>query len=95
MNFYSAFQNNVEIHINHIQSGLSQMGNLHAFSSSAYKVWPGQRSRLVWLTLNDPAGSLLLKASPILLGIRDRSCLVTLLKECVHDCDKSFAVHVK
>ena len=30
----SAFENNVEIHMNHIQSGLSQMGNLHAFSSS-------------------------------------------------------------
>ncbi|XP_058948836.2 protein lin-9 homolog isoform X1 [Pocillopora verrucosa] len=31
----SCFQNNVEIHVAHIQSGLSQMGNLHAFSSSA------------------------------------------------------------
>ncbi|KAL9955438.1 hypothetical protein ACROYT_G036766 [Oculina patagonica] len=30
----SCFQNNVEIHVAHIQSGLSQMGNLHAFSSS-------------------------------------------------------------
>ena len=28
----SSFQNNVEIHIAHIQSGLSQMGNLQAFS---------------------------------------------------------------
>ncbi|XP_013416607.1 protein lin-9 homolog [Lingula anatina] len=28
------FQNSVEIHINHIQSGLSQMGNLHAFAAS-------------------------------------------------------------
>ncbi|XP_062617486.1 protein lin-9 homolog isoform X3 [Saccostrea cucullata] len=37
-NSINAFQNNVEIHINHIQSGLSQMGNLHAFSSSTYKV---------------------------------------------------------
>ncbi|XP_071492591.1 protein lin-9 homolog [Diadema antillarum] len=26
------FQNNVEVHIAHIQSGMSQMGNLHAFS---------------------------------------------------------------
>ncbi|KAJ7373490.1 Protein lin-9 [Desmophyllum pertusum] len=31
----SCFQNNVEIHVAHIQSGLSQMGNLHAFSSSS------------------------------------------------------------
>jgi len=31
---YSSFRNNVEIHINHVQSGLSQMGNLHAFSST-------------------------------------------------------------
>lgn len=31
----SCFQNNVEIHVAHIQSGLSQMGNLHAFSTSA------------------------------------------------------------
>ncbi|XP_068717813.1 protein lin-9 homolog isoform X1 [Montipora capricornis] len=30
----SCFQNNVEIHVAHIQSGLSQMGNLHAFSSA-------------------------------------------------------------
>lgn len=30
----SSFQNNVEIHIAHIQSGLSQMGNLQAFSSN-------------------------------------------------------------
>nr|XP_022309595.1 protein lin-9 homolog [Crassostrea virginica] len=37
-NSINAFQNNVEIHINHIQSGLSQMGNLHAFSSTTYKV---------------------------------------------------------
>ncbi|KXJ22466.1 Protein lin-9-like [Exaiptasia diaphana] len=29
----SCFQNHVEIHVAHIQSGLSQMGNLHAFSS--------------------------------------------------------------
>lgn len=92
MNFYSAFQNNVEIHINHIQSGLSQMGNLHAFSSSTYKVWLDQRSRPVWLTLNDPAGSRLLKACPILLWIGGRVCLVTLVKECVHDCDKADAV---
>uniref|UniRef100_T1IXW4 DIRP domain-containing protein n=1 Tax=Strigamia maritima TaxID=126957 RepID=T1IXW4_STRMM len=27
------FQNNVEVHVNHIQSGMSQMGNLHAFAS--------------------------------------------------------------
>ncbi|XP_076471216.1 protein lin-9 homolog isoform X2 [Babylonia areolata] len=33
-NNINSFQNNVEIHINHIQSGLSQMGNLHAFASS-------------------------------------------------------------
>ncbi|XP_064635004.1 protein lin-9 homolog isoform X3 [Lineus longissimus] len=31
----SVFQNNVEIHVNHIQSGLSQMGNLSAFSETA------------------------------------------------------------
>ena len=30
----SSFQNNVEIHIAHIQSGLSQMGNLQAFSAN-------------------------------------------------------------
>ncbi|XP_030627606.1 protein lin-9 homolog isoform X3 [Chanos chanos] len=30
----SAFQDNVEIHIAHIQSGLSQLGNLHAFSAN-------------------------------------------------------------
>ncbi|KAM4693616.1 protein lin-9 homolog [Discoglossus pictus] len=30
----SCFQNNVEIHVAHIQSGLSQMGNLHAFSAN-------------------------------------------------------------
>ncbi|XP_052832767.1 protein lin-9 homolog [Octopus bimaculoides] len=34
-NNINSFQNNVEIHINHIQSGLSQMGNLHAFSTTA------------------------------------------------------------
>ncbi|XP_041365955.1 protein lin-9 homolog isoform X2 [Gigantopelta aegis] len=33
-NSINSFQNNVEIHINHIESGLSQMGNLHAFASS-------------------------------------------------------------
>ena len=27
----SKFQNAVEVHMHHIQSGLSQMGNLHAF----------------------------------------------------------------
>lgn len=32
--FCSCFQNNVEIHVAHIQSGLSQMGNLHAFSAN-------------------------------------------------------------
>lgn len=32
--YYSCFQNNVEIHIAHIQSGLSQMGNLHAFAAN-------------------------------------------------------------
>ncbi|KAG7465634.1 hypothetical protein MATL_G00155570 [Megalops atlanticus] len=30
----SFFQNNVEIHVAHIQSGLSQMGNLHAFAAN-------------------------------------------------------------
>ncbi|XP_032876519.1 protein lin-9 homolog isoform X1 [Amblyraja radiata] len=30
----SCFQNNVEIHVAHIQSGLSQMGNLHAFTAN-------------------------------------------------------------
>ncbi len=30
----SSFQNNVEIHINHIQSGLTQMGNLSAFAAA-------------------------------------------------------------
>jgi hypothetical protein len=30
----SVLQNNVEIHVNHIQSGLSQIGNLSAFASS-------------------------------------------------------------
>lgn len=34
-NNLNVFQNNVEIHINHIQSGLSQMGNLHAFATTA------------------------------------------------------------
>ncbi|XP_005108172.1 protein lin-9 homolog [Aplysia californica] len=34
-NNLNVFQNNVEIHINHIQSGLSQMGNLHAFAASS------------------------------------------------------------
>ena len=29
----ATFQNHVEIHVNHIQSGLSQMGNLHAFAT--------------------------------------------------------------
>ncbi|KAK3799651.1 hypothetical protein RRG08_057219 [Elysia crispata] len=33
-NNINVFQNNVEIHINHIQSGLSQMGNLHAFAAT-------------------------------------------------------------
>lgn len=69
MNFYSAFQNNVEIHINHIQSGLSQMGNLHAFSSSTYKVWPGERSRPVWLTLNDLQGHDNWKHAPSCYGL--------------------------
>ncbi|ETE69570.1 Poly [ADP-ribose] polymerase 1 [Ophiophagus hannah] len=32
--FFSCFQNNVEIHVAHIQSGLSQMGNLHAFAAN-------------------------------------------------------------
>lgn len=32
--FHSCFQNNVEIHVAHIQSGLSQMGNLHAFAAN-------------------------------------------------------------
>ncbi|XP_067945972.1 protein lin-9 homolog isoform X1 [Watersipora subatra] len=31
----SCFRNNVEVHVNHIQSCLTQMGNLHAFTSSA------------------------------------------------------------
>uniref|UniRef100_A0A8C4QKK5 Lin-9 DREAM MuvB core complex component n=1 Tax=Eptatretus burgeri TaxID=7764 RepID=A0A8C4QKK5_EPTBU len=30
----TCFENNVEVHVAHIQSGLSQMGNLHAFSAS-------------------------------------------------------------
>ncbi|XP_072307600.1 protein lin-9 homolog [Eucyclogobius newberryi] len=30
----SCFQNNVEVHVAHIQSGLSQLGNLHAFSAN-------------------------------------------------------------
>lgn len=30
----SCFQNNVEIHMAHIQSGLSQLGNLHAFAAN-------------------------------------------------------------
>ncbi|XP_030844933.1 protein lin-9 homolog [Strongylocentrotus purpuratus] len=29
---HECFENNVEVHIAHIQSGMSQMGNLHAFS---------------------------------------------------------------
>lgn len=32
--FFSCFQNNVEIHVAHIQSGLSQLGNLHAFAAN-------------------------------------------------------------
>lgn len=28
------FENNVEVHLKHIQSGLSQLGNLHAFMKS-------------------------------------------------------------
>ncbi|XP_071099415.1 protein lin-9 homolog isoform X1 [Haliotis cracherodii] len=35
-NNINSFQNNVEIHINHIQSGLSQMGNLHRFAATSY-----------------------------------------------------------
>ncbi|XP_052271838.1 protein lin-9 homolog isoform X2 [Dreissena polymorpha] len=35
-NTINSFKNNVEIHINHIQSGLSQMGNLHAFSNTNF-----------------------------------------------------------
>lgn len=31
----SVFQNKVQIHISHIQNGLSQLGSLHAFTSSA------------------------------------------------------------
>ncbi|GAB6021240.1 Protein lin-9 [Chamberlinius hualienensis] len=31
----SVFQNYVEIHVNHMQSSLSQMGNLHAFSAQS------------------------------------------------------------
>ncbi|XP_023221502.1 protein lin-9 homolog [Centruroides sculpturatus] len=34
----SVFQNNVEIHINHIQSGLGQMGNLHAFATQNIQI---------------------------------------------------------
>ncbi|KAK2157342.1 hypothetical protein LSH36_193g07037 [Paralvinella palmiformis] len=30
----SVFEYNVEVHVNHIQSGLTQMGNLHAFATS-------------------------------------------------------------
>uniref|UniRef100_A0A673YS46 Lin-9 DREAM MuvB core complex component n=1 Tax=Salmo trutta TaxID=8032 RepID=A0A673YS46_SALTR len=30
----NCFQNNVEIHVAHIQSGLSQLGNLHAFAAN-------------------------------------------------------------
>ncbi|XP_077866369.1 protein lin-9 homolog [Saccoglossus kowalevskii] len=30
---YSCFQDNVEIHVAHVQSGMSQMGNLHAFAA--------------------------------------------------------------
>ncbi|XP_060086332.1 protein lin-9 homolog isoform X1 [Ylistrum balloti] len=37
-NSLNAFKNNVDIHINHIQSGLSQMGNLHAFSATSFNV---------------------------------------------------------
>lgn len=43
--YFSAFKNNVDIHINHIQSGLSQMGNLHAFSATTFNVWS---SSLYW-----------------------------------------------
>ncbi|ESO10074.1 hypothetical protein HELRODRAFT_167921 [Helobdella robusta] len=31
----SVFQNSIEIHMNHIQSGLTQAGNLHAFTASS------------------------------------------------------------
>ncbi|XP_060551610.1 protein lin-9 homolog isoform X2 [Ruditapes philippinarum] len=37
-NNINSFKNNVEIHINHVQSGLSQMGNLHAFSNTHFNV---------------------------------------------------------
>ncbi|KAJ8298580.1 hypothetical protein KUTeg_022690 [Tegillarca granosa] len=37
-NNINSFRNNVEIHINHIQSGLSQMGNLHAFASTSFNI---------------------------------------------------------
>ncbi|KAL4224937.1 Protein lin-9 [Mactra antiquata] len=37
-NNINSFRNNVEIHINHIQSGLSQMGNLHAFSNTQFNI---------------------------------------------------------
>ena len=36
--FYSSFRNNDEDHVNHIQSCLTQMGNLHAFSMSANRL---------------------------------------------------------
>lgn len=44
----SVFQNNVEIHVNHIQSGLTQTGNLQAFaSSSSTMFWDVQRETLL------------------------------------------------
>ncbi|XP_033111254.1 protein lin-9 homolog [Anneissia japonica] len=32
---FTCFQNNVEVHVAHIQSGMTQMGNLHAFSETS------------------------------------------------------------
>ena len=32
---YSMFMDKVEVHIAHVQNGLGQVGNLHAFTNSA------------------------------------------------------------
>lgn len=32
------FENKVQIHVNHIQNGLSQLGSLYAFTSSSHNV---------------------------------------------------------
>ncbi|KAL5006694.1 hypothetical protein ScPMuIL_015500 [Solemya velum] len=39
-NNINSFKNNIEIHINHIETGVSQMGNLHAFATNSVNSTP-------------------------------------------------------